>query len=505
MSSSLQSVGQYALWSKLALKVPEPYERSFVGASERSWDNPRGYLESRHRRVGAIKDTVASHLKFALKHERVDLGVIAATFRVIEPRELEAWVRAEPTGEFARRAWFLYEHLTGRTLDLPDMGEAKVYTPALDPTLHVTLPRGERSKRHKVIDNLLGVPGFCPFVRRTDKLQEMADRGLSAKARALLTATSPEVLARAVDYLYTKETMSSFKIEGETVQGDRAQRFVAALQRAESIDPTRTEDLVKLQNIIVDKRFAVGGFRDAQIFVGETRYDEYQERVHFIAPKPEDVTALMAAWGRSFVRLTRDIDPVVAAAVASFGFVFVHPFDDGNGRIHRFLIHHVLARRGFAPDGVIFPVSAAIVRDRRSYDRVLEGFSKAIMPFIAWSFTPRGEIEVRNETAYLYRYFDATAHAEFLYDKVAETVRKDLREELDFVTVYDAAVRAVQSRIDMPDRRVSLFVRLCLQNEGKLSKAKRREFPELTDAELEDLHAQIAQARALRLPLPEDP
>ena len=86
MSSSLLSVGQYALWSKLALKVPEPYERSFVGASERSWDNTRGYLETRHRRTGTVEDTVTSHLKFALKHERVDLGVLAATFRVMEPR-----------------------------------------------------------------------------------------------------------------------------------------------------------------------------------------------------------------------------------------------------------------------------------------------------------------------------------------------------------------------------------------------------------------------------------
>ena len=62
----------------------------------------------------------------------------------------------------------------------------------------------------------------------------------------------------------------------------------------------------------------------------------------------------------------RTNDPVVAAAVSSFAFVFIHPFEDGNGRIHRFLIHHVLSRRGYSPPGVIFPVSAAILRDRRS-------------------------------------------------------------------------------------------------------------------------------------------
>jgi hypothetical protein len=39
----------------------------------------------------------------------------------------------------------------------------------------------------------------------------------------------------------------------------------------------------------------------------------------------------------------QEVDPVVAAAILAFGFVYIHPFEDGNGRIHRYLIHHVLA------------------------------------------------------------------------------------------------------------------------------------------------------------------
>ena len=37
------------------------------------------------------------------------------------------------------------------------------------------------------------------------------------------------------------------------------------------------------------------------------------------------------------------LNPVIAAAVLAFGFVYIHPFVDGDGRIHRDLIHHVLA------------------------------------------------------------------------------------------------------------------------------------------------------------------
>jgi Fic family protein len=35
--------------------------------------------------------------------------------------------------------------------------------------------------------------------------------------------------------------------------------------------------------------------------------------------------------------------PVLFAAIITFSFVIIHPLEDGNGRIHRYLIHHVLA------------------------------------------------------------------------------------------------------------------------------------------------------------------
>ena len=188
------------------------------------------------------------------------------------------------------------------------------------------------------------------------------------------------------------------------------------------------------------------------------------------------------------------IDPVVAAAVSSFAFVFIHPFEDGNGRIHRFLIHHVLSRRGYSPPGVIFPVSAAILRDRRSYDETLETFSRATLGLIRWRWTTAREIVVDNETADLYRYFDATAFAEYLHDRVADTVRRDLTEELAFIAVFDRACAAVREVVDMPDRRVALFVRLCMQNGGRLSATKRRLFAELNDVEVAAMQASIGDA-----------
>jgi hypothetical protein len=50
----------------------------------------------------------------------VDIGVLVAALNKKDPADIAAWVRAEPTGSFSRRAWFFYETFTGRTLDLEE-------------------------------------------------------------------------------------------------------------------------------------------------------------------------------------------------------------------------------------------------------------------------------------------------------------------------------------------------------------------------------------------------
>jgi hypothetical protein len=241
-------------------------------------------------------------------------------------------------------------------------------------------------------------------------------------------------------------------------------------------------------------RSTVANPTPAQNFVGET-LGGYREKVHFICPRPEAVPDLMAGWVRSTRRLLASrLEPVIAAAVSSFGFVFIHPFEDGNGRLHRFLIHAILARRGFGPADILFPVSAAILRDRRSYDAALEAFSAPLGPFITWRWTSEQQIVVENDTDDLYRYFDATAQAEYLHDRVADTVCRDLREELGFVAVFDRALAGVRDIVDMPDRRASLFVRLCLQNGGRLAGGRPSGFPELNDAEIAAMESAVQAA-----------
>jgi Fic/DOC family protein len=487
-----QPTGLLGLINELDLPVRRPTVRSWIRSGARkttiTGESIKEYYPPRYAPSGII-----GNLKFALRYEPIDLSVYDALFKVLDAKLLERWIRKEPTGAYARRAWFLYEALTGKLLnaaDVPPMG----YIDILDPKLHVTGPI-RRVRRQRVNNNLLGDNTYCPLIRRTDVLNQAIASGLDQEARSLVQSCEPTILARAVHYLYTKETKSSFAIEGEVPSAKRTERFVAALTKAATFDTSDSQAFIKLQNEIVDPRYAATGWRTVQSFIGETMSD-YREHVHFVCPKPEDLADLMNGWMQMMENL-RDakIDPVCVAAAASFGFVFIHPFEDGNGRIHRFLIHQELASSGFTPHQVLFPVSAVMMRDRKRYDEVLEGFSQSVSPYIDYEMHQDGSLIVNNQTAHLYKFWDATTFAEYLYDCVAETIRTDLREEIGFLKVFDAAIRATMDIVDMPDRRASLLVRFILQNNGRLSQTKRATFSELKDEEISAIEAAVASSQ----------
>jgi Fic family protein len=168
------------------------------------------------------------------------------------------------------------------------------------------------------------------------------------------------------------------------------------------------------------------------------------------------------------------IQAVVHAATIAFGFVYMHPFEDGNGRIHRFLIHNILARKAFTPPGAIFPVSAAMLQDKEAYDAALENFSVPLLPLVQYKLDYQGRMTVQNETALRYRYIDMTAQTEALFLFVERVIETDLVQEFDFLRNYDTAKSSLQAIVDMPDRLIDLFIRLCVQNNGVLSAANRK-------------------------------
>lgn len=494
---AVQPIGLHWLIEEFGLDVVIPSVRSEAVRGARKTRIADGSVLEQYPLSYAPKD-VFGHLRFAMRYEPIDLNVLSALFAKIDRNGLEAWIKSEPVGRYPRRAWYLYELLTRVTLDVPEVPPTDNVL-LLDPDLHITAT-GVRVRRQRIIDNLLGNRDYCPMIRRTDRLNAAMQQQLAEEAKSIVEGVDQALLARAVHYLFTKETKSSFAIEGEVPSTDRTLRFVAALGRADHFDTGDKQAFVELQNAIVDPRYAQKDWRTQQNYVGQTA-SNYTQIVHFICPKPEDVASLMDGWMRTVARIEDGaVDPICAATITGFGFVFIHPFEDGNGRIHRFLIHHSLAKLKFAPQGVLFPVSAAMLRDPKAYDAALNAFSAKIMPKIEYDMDEQQQVAVLNKTDRVYRYYDATAQAEYLYEAVAETIRKDLREEIEFLEVFDKAMIAAQKIVDMPNARASLLVRLILQNHGTLSAKKRRQFAELSDEEVTKIEEAIRATNAAAEP-----
>jgi len=229
------------------------------------------------------------------------------------------------------------------------------------------------------------------------------------------------------------------------------------------------------------------GFRKKGGFVGEHDRTTGEPLPDHISARWQDIDSLINGLLATSQRLTdNEFDAVLAAALIAFGFVFIHPFEDGNGRIHRYLIHHVLAKKQFALQGIIFPVSASILNHITDYRNVLESYSHPLLDFIEWKETDDHNVEVINNTIDYYRYFDATRHAEFLYDCVQDTIENIIPEEINYLNRYDTFKRYLEEEFDMPDKLIALAVRSLDQNNGRLSKRSReKELKEMNDAEVE--------------------
>jgi Fic family protein len=228
------------------------------------------------------------------------------------------------------------------------------------------------------------------------------------------------------------------------------------------------------------------GLRGAGGFVGAHDRRTQEPIPEHISARAEDLKSLVEGVVAYDQRVTgAGIDPVVIAAALSFGFVYFHPFEDGNGRLHRWLIHHVLAVAGYNPPGLVFPVSAAVERQIAQYKAVLESYSRPLLPFIEWQTTPEGNVRVLNDTGDYYRYFDATAHAEFLYGCVEQTIEQDLPREVAYLESYDRFAKGLQNIIDMPESKVDLLHRFLRQGKGHLSsRARTKEFAAFTESEV---------------------
>jgi len=490
----MKKIGNTWLQEKLKIKGFQLTHESYIGTTDKTEISSANTVVRTFKSKYDVKDdNPISHLEFALKYDDLNLAFIKEVFSSVGYQIITNYVKANPNRKYSRMIGFLYEFIGGKSIDV-DVTVSN-YEDLLDSSKYVT---GDITKivKWKINDNLLGSNEFCPIIRKTTELKDLLDWNIKDEIENLEHEYSPEFFKRASYFLYKKESKSSSEIERENPPQDRIDKFIVLLEEAgqKSFEESLSEaELVRMQNIIVDPRYADNGFRDFQNYVGQTMRD-YTQRVHYVCPPPQFVTSLM----KGLVDLKKkntSTATILKATMVSFGFVYVHPFEDGNGRIHRFLIHDILVRDCIVPGSTILPVSAQILAHMDEYDATLELLSTLIERKVKYDINDSGEMSVNNalDIEALFRYPDLTNHAIFLAKAIQSTVMKDIPEELLFLQSYDELKSAIQNIVDMPDKKVDRMIILLHQNKGRLASRKRDFYNELSDTEIDKMEQAYIQ------------
>ena len=475
-------VGYGALIDALSLSVPLPYRLAIISGKHRHYQTSEWRVFTpRHQ----PQDTLYGHLVFCLKYEGINLLFFKKLFEVVEESVIEELVKKEPFGQYSRKVWFLFEWLMQKLLNIPDLKEGN-YIPLLDENLQYTMGKGVNSSRQRIRNNLPGTIGFCPLIYKTSKLDNYIKEDLSKKTVDLVRNVHNDILRRTSVFLMLKDSKASFNIEGETPSNTRASRWGKVIGQAGK-KPLSLDELLRLQQIVIEStRFTKMGLRTAGGFIGEHDRSTGEPIPEHISARWQDLNTLVDGLiGTEILLKDSEFHPILTSTIIAFGFVFIHPFVDGNGRIHRYLIHDILAKLKFTPQGIIFPVSAAILERIEDYQKTLESYSYPVQEFIEWKTTQDNNVEVLNETIDYYRYFDATPQAEFLFECVDHTINNIIPEEVSYLQKYDKMKAWLDDTFEMPDNMIALLVRFLSQNDRKLS--ERAGFEEFKELRVDDI------------------
>ncbi len=203
--------------------------------------------------------------------------------------------------------------------------------------------------------NARAVPALAPLARlllRTESIASSKVEGMQVDARTLARAEVAHDLGRNVG-----------PQAAEIIANIDAMQF--AIETAAVARKVNTPDITAIHRVLLERapgRGTAGQLRRRQNWIGGNDYNPCG--ADFVPPPPEHVTRLMDDVCSFCDR--DDVPPLVQAAIAHAQFETIHPFEDGNGRTGRALIHVILRRRGLARSFVP-PISVVFAQKKRRY------------------------------------------------------------------------------------------------------------------------------------------
>jgi Fic family protein len=209
--------------------------------------------------------------------------------------------------------------------------------------------------------NAVARPALAPLARlllRTESIASSKVEGMRMGVRELARAEARieaggKASTTALEIVANIEAMELAIHEASTVERFSVREILAIHRRLMEDAPNAR---------------VAGRLRTVQNWIGGNDYNPCG--ADYVPPPPEHVDELLEDLCDSIN--DDSLSPLVQAALVHAQFETIHPFDDGNGRTGRTLIHVVLRRRGLAPSYV--PPISVVLASRR--DRYIEGLTQ---------------------------------------------------------------------------------------------------------------------------------
>ena len=447
-----------------------------------------------------IGETPFDHIKAAINYQGIRLQYLYVIFKAIDEKHLTEQILKTPTSRQSRVVWFLFEWLMEKKLDIPDLKTGN-YVHLFDSKYYFTRRSGVRCQRTRVNNNALGTRAFCPCIRKTHKVLELVKVDVYETAFAQMQEMgillNADVVDRCINYLYTKESKTSSEIEREIPSKQRLKRFNQALKNA-GLYNLNKHTLLSVQNQIVDQKAGVDDYRREEIYVGETKQKGsfIDQDIHFVGPKAAHVDNMMEGLLVTHDNLMTDCDmpPLMHAATISFGLVYIHPFDDGNGRTHRYLLHDVFKQRDKRHEFII-PISATILKNEKAYEAILNTVSTPLLLLLDYEIDSENQnrVVIHNDLHYMYRYPDFTPHVEYIYEMMDTSIKLELLSEVAYLTTFDTIKKVINQNADVSANHANTIINIIINNGGKASNNKREYILEHISEEVLELVEASAQ------------
>ena len=418
-------IGYEFLLSHIPLRMPPLSRPAQVRPVTRIEEMPDLLAVPRHV-APAADASMLEHILFALKHESMRLAILHEALKLVPEEAMASALTAQRTGAYLRKAAFIWEKAHGRELPLPWDTTGGNYLDVFDRSTYYTGPVWERSPRFRVNFNGIGPYEFCPVVRKSPALEQ---RGRDVLERLHTWAANPanaDIVDRVMSWAYLSETRDSYAIENESPSPDKERAFLGAMQHLRDRRDLSEDYLVELQNVVITNDLKLEfAFRNEQNWLQRGGHGALA--VRYIPPPPAHVAALTAGLVRMANAREGDVPPMVKAALVSFGFVFIHPFIDGNDFIFEF----------------------------------------------------------RSSPA-VYAHWDGDAAAAFVTACAELALEQSLIDETSFIQAYDGAFDQIDRAFDLPNRTINLLIQWIRQNNGRLPE-RRKSAAELTLLKPEEL------------------